>query len=190
MIQAGIGSDVVRDGTPASAGELRDFSADFAEFFFSPLLAPLHLAIPSPPFFLSLLFGVVGFVVSTIPELAMLTEMASRRNKSPPFGNILLGIPICISKLSAILELKNELASATNNEGVIHLLIDHAHQVEFLEDFIMNSSSPPGVTWSVFLKIDSGYHRAGVTCDSRGVSVATKIIDSSCLSLKGLYSHW
>ena len=146
----------------------------------------LHLAThPFPLFFLS---GVVGFVVSTIPELAMLTEMASRR-KCQPFSDILLGIPICKSKLSAIRELKNELASATNNEGVIHLLIDHAHQVEFLEDFVMNSPSP-GVTWSVFLKIDSGYHRAGVTCDSRGISVAMKIIDSSCLSLKGLYSHW
>jgi D-serine deaminase-like pyridoxal phosphate-dependent protein len=148
----------------------------------------LHLSSCNPFPFSFFLSAVVGFVVSTIPELAMLTEMASRR-KCQPFSDILLGIPICKSKLSAISELKNELASATNNEGVIHLLIDHAHQVEFLEDFIMNSPSP-SVTWSVFLKIDSGYHRAGVTCDSRGISVAWKIIDSSCLSLKGLYSHW
>jgi D-serine deaminase-like pyridoxal phosphate-dependent protein len=118
----------------------------------------------------------------------MLTEMASR-HKCPPFSDILFGTPICKSKLSAIRELKNDLASATNNEGVIHLLIDHVHQAEFLEDFIMNSSFPE-VKWSVFLKIDSGYHRAGVTCDSRGISVAKKVIDSSCLSLKGLYSHW
>lgn len=147
--------------------------------------APQILAIASSPFVHS---AVVGFVVSTIPELAMLTEMASR-HKCGPFGDILLGIPICKSKLSAIGRLKSELASATNNEGVIHLLIDNAQQVEFLEDFIINSPSAD-VKWSVFLKIDSGYHRAGVTCDSRGVSVAMKIIDSSCLILKGLYSHW
>ena len=131
----------------------------------------------------------VGFVVSTIPELVMLIDMAGRHEKCKAFGDILLGIPICKSKLKTILKLKNELASITNNGGVIHLLVDHPTQVDFLENFIENSPSL-NVNWSVFLKIDTGYHRAGVTCDNRGIAVATKIIDSPRLSLKGLYSHW
>lgn len=131
--------------------------------------------------------AVVGFVVSTIPELAMLTEMASRY-ECMSFRDILYGIPICKSKLSTIARLKDEMATATNNEGVIHLLVDNAHQVNMLEGFILNSSSAD-FKWSVLLKIDSGYHRAGVTCDTRGILVAMKIINSSCLILKGLYSH-
>lgn len=131
---------------------------------------------------------VIGFVVSTIPELAMIVDMAFH-HECKSFRDILYGIPICKSKLSAILRLKNELSSVTNNEGVIHVLVDNSHQVDFLEEFII-SSSLADIKWSVYLKIDTGYHRAGVTCDSQGISVAMKIINSSCLTLKGLYSHW
>ncbi len=119
----------------------------------------------------------------------MLIEMASRHEKCKAFGDVLLGIPICKSKLDTILKLKNELASVTNDGGVIHLLVDHPTQVDFLENFIESSPSLD-TKWSVFLKIDTGYHRAGVTCDNRGISVALKIIDSPRLTLKGLYSHW
>lgn len=118
----------------------------------------------------------------------MLTEMACQ-NQCRPFSDILLGMPICKTKLPSIQELKNKLAVATNSDGSIHLLVDNSGQVEFLEDFISNSPSA-NTKWSVFLKIDTGYHRAGVTCDCQGVSVATKIIESSYLILKGLYSHW
>jgi D-serine deaminase-like pyridoxal phosphate-dependent protein len=133
---------------------------------------------------------VIGFVVSTIPELAMIVEMARHHHECKSFRDILYGIPICKSKLAAILKLKNELSSVTNNEGVIHVLVDNSHQVDFLEEFIISSSSVDIKKWSVYLKIDTGYHRAGVTCDSQGTSVAIKIINSSCLTLKGLYSHW
>lgn len=107
-----------------------------------------------------------------------------------PFTDVLLGVPICKTKLEAILKLKRKLKSAIN-DGTIHVMIDNPGQVDFLEDFIRKSTSEDeGGQWSVFLKLDTGYHRAGVKCNGEGVSLATKIIESRYLSLKGVYSHW
>ncbi|KAL7548574.1 hypothetical protein ACHAWF_018868 [Thalassiosira exigua] len=131
---------------------------------------------------------VIGFVVSTIPELSMVIGMACQQ-RGRPFSDVLLGIPICKSKLSAIHKLKSKLASATNGDGRIHILADNPHQVDFLEDFLSSTSSLAGTKWSVFLKVDTGYHRAGTTCDVQGASLAKRIIDSPHLILKGLYSH-
>eukprot|EP00585_Thalassiosira_rotula_P008035 CAMPEP_0196136866 /NCGR_PEP_ID=MMETSP0910-20130528/5029_1 /TAXON_ID=49265 /ORGANISM="Thalassiosira rotula, Strain GSO102" /LENGTH=421 /DNA_ID=CAMNT_0041397225 /DNA_START=64 /DNA_END=1326 /DNA_ORIENTATION=- len=131
--------------------------------------------------------SVIGFVVSTLPELSMVADLACH-HQCRPFSDILYGIPICKSKLSAIYSLKMKLASATNNDGSIHILIDNPGQVNFLEEFISNSSLPER-DWSVFLKLDTGYHRAGTTCNAEGVALAKKIINSPYLNLKGLYSH-
>ncbi|KAL7537728.1 hypothetical protein ACHAXR_008817 [Thalassiosira sp. AJA248-18] len=129
---------------------------------------------------------VIGFVVSTIPELSMVVDMACQ-HQCRPFSDILFGLPICRSKLSAIQKLKIKLSSVVN-DGNIHLLVDNPDQIDFLESFILNSTSAE-MQWSVFLKLDTGYHRAGTTCDGQGVSLATRIIESPYISLKGLYSH-
>lgn len=130
--------------------------------------------------------SVIGFVVSTIPELSMIVDLACQ-HKCKPFSDVLLGVPICKSKLSAIQKLK--LLASYEGKNTIHILVDNPDQVDFVEAFIRNSSSP-GIKWSVFIKVDTGYHRAGTTCDDEGVSLATKIIKSPYLKLKGLYSHW
>lgn len=133
---------------------------------------------------------VVGFVVSTIPELSMVVELACE-HRCRPFSDILLGVPICKSKLSAIQQLRIQLASATNNGGSIHILVDNPDQVQFLECYVRNfSSTDTNAKWSVFLKLDTGYHRAGTTCNGHGLVLASKIIESKYLTLKGLYSHW
>lgn len=120
---------------------------------------------------------VIGFVGSTIPEIRMLTELATEYGS--PFNDVLYGIPICRSKLATIETLRNKMVSV---DGDIHLLVDNMVQLDFLE-----SSE---TKWSVFIKVDTGYHRAGVTCDAQGMLIATKVIESTNLSLKGLYSHW
>lgn len=134
--------------------------------------------------------SVIGFVASTIPELKMLTELACQY-KCAPFNDILYGIPICKSKLDAIKRLKNEFIGKVC-DGDVHLLVDNLDQIKFLEDFINNTQSSSAVhpKWPVFVKVDTGYHRAGVTCDIQGVSLAARIINSSFICLKGLYSHW
>ena len=126
-------------------------------------------------FYLSI---VIGFVGSTIPELRMLTELAIEYGS--PFNDVLYGIPICRSKLPTIDTLRNKMVDVN---GKIHLLVDSMGHIDILE-----SSSDR--KWSIFIKIDTGYHRAGVTCDGQGVLTATRVIESTNLSLKGLYSHW
>ncbi len=82
----------------------------------------------------------------------------------------------------------------------LHVLVDNLGQVQMLEEQIHsstqqyntqnNSENHKLTPWSVYLKVDTGYHRAGVTVDKVGVQVAMSIIESNCLALKGLYSHW
>ena len=42
----------------------------------------------------------------------------------------------------------------------------------------------------MFRKLDTGYHRAGITCEKAGMNLATQIINSTHLVvIKGLYTH-
>ncbi len=134
------------------------------------------------------LADVIGFVASTLPELSMVVKLGCEY-KRKPFIDVLFGVPICKSKLLSIQSMLHELTSATG-EGCIHVLVDNPQQVIFLEEFAQqNTSDENSQRWSVFLKLDTGYHRAGATCDEAGVKLATQIINSTHLVLKGLYTH-
>jgi len=120
----------------------------------------------------------------------MLVELAWE-HECRPFTDILYGIPICYTKLPTIYRLKEKLL-ASDGGGELHVLVDNEAQVNFMEDFIRSFgfTLAKSSKWTVFLKIDTGYHRAGVTCDKEGVLLAARIIKSSYLTLQGLYSHW
>lgn len=94
--------------------------------------------------------SVIGFVASTVPELSMLTELACE-HQCKPFSDVIFGIPVCVSKLPAIHQLKTKMALGTNGHGVIHVLVDNTRQVDFLEEYIRTHSL--GDKWSVFLKV-------------------------------------
>lgn len=135
------------------------------------------------------LADVIGFVVSTLPELSMVVKLGCQY-KRKPFTDVIFGIPICKSKLLSIQSMLHELTSATNGEGCIHVLVDNPQQVVFLEEFLeKHASDENSQRWSVFLKLDTGYHRAGSTCDEAGVKLASQVINSTHLVLKGLYTH-
>lgn len=74
----------------------------------------------------------------------------------------------------------------------IHLLIDHPQQIQIVQEFLDAQKKESFVqTWSVFVKLDTGYHRAGITCDERGIDLVDLIVSKSPrLKLAGLYSHW
>ena len=126
---------------------------------------------------------ITGFVASTVPEVKMMVQAAY--NFGGPFKDILYGVPVGESKLEALNRMRLMLQEKV---GTLHILMDHPHQVEFVEKFLATQSNPN--PWSVFLKLDTGYHRAGITCDERGVELAEKIINSLYLKLHGVYSHW
>lgn len=137
---------------------------------------------------------VSGFVASTIPEVELLVQGANKYGG--PFSDILYGVPISQTKLARLDALRDKLPKG----GKINILMDHEQQFVMVEDFAGKTSpvhkkpklaSPPETkVWSVFLKLDTGYHRAGITCDDRGVQLALKVIDSPLLELAGVYSHW
>jgi D-serine deaminase-like pyridoxal phosphate-dependent protein len=140
---------------------------------------------------------VSGFVASTIPEAELLVDGA--KQYGGPFCDILYGVPISQTKLARLDALRDKLPKG----GKINILIDHEQQVGMVEKLFGGETSPahknkkpklacPPETkvWSVFLKLDTGYHRAGITCDDRGVQLALKVLDSPVLELAGVYSHW
>lgn len=131
---------------------------------------------------------VSGFVTSTLPEVAMMVDAAEKYGGAP-FNDILYGVPIVSSKLATLVTLKKKLSCLTGG-GQIHVLVDHVDQVQQIEDFVKGDNTSTASKFTAFLKLDTGYHRAGVPCDGHGVKVATAIIESSALELVGVYSHW
>lgn len=127
--------------------------------------------------------NVSGFVASTLPEVSMLVDAAAQYGK--PFGDILYSVPISESKLRPLFELRSKLPS----DGRLSIMVDHPTQVAFVEAFV-RSSSPGTLPLAVFLKLDTGYHRAGTSCDEKGVKLALQILESPLLELVGVYSHW
>ena len=122
-------------------------------------------------------------MASTLPEVSMLVDLALQHDSKGPFCDVLYGVPISASKLIALAALRNKIPK----KGVIHILMDHPSQIEFVQDFVAEKEAS---SFSVFVKLDTGYHRAGITCDDRGVDLAMRIIRSPHLDLTGVYSHW
>ena len=133
---------------------------------------------------------VSGFVASTLPEIEMLVNAAEKYGGAP-FNDILFGVPITSSKLSSLVLLQRKLAHQQGG-GQIRIMVDHVEQVRQVEEFVNdNVDDDEGLAhFTAFLKLDTGYHRAGVPCDERGVAVAIAMIQSSALELVGVYSHW
>lgn len=135
---------------------------------------------------------VVGFVASTIPEIELLLNASKKYGRSTtsstcgsndPFRDIIYAVPISKAKLVQIDKL---LRTSDVPDLNIHVLIDHPAQVEMIERFVSEGND---TIFSAFLKLDTGYHRAGISCDERGVDLADKILSSKAIRLKGLYSH-
>ncbi|XP_020613028.1 uncharacterized protein LOC110051334 isoform X2 [Orbicella faveolata] len=66
-----------------------------------------------------------------------------------------------------------------------HVLVDNYVILDAL-----TASPPKGKKWSIFLKVNCGYNRAGVWYDDlQSVNLAKEIASRSCLTFKGLYIH-
>ena len=127
---------------------------------------------------------VTGFVASTLPEVELLIDAA--KSYGGPFCDILYGVPVTQSKLERIHSLR-ETTGIPNL--TVRILLDNEGQVDAVEQFAreQNVQRP----FSVFVKLDTGYHRAGIACDNRGVKLVNRIATGSpFLQLAGVYSHW
>ncbi|KAL8998357.1 MAG: hypothetical protein Q9169_002570 [Polycauliona sp. 2 TL-2023] len=98
---------------------------------------------------------------------------------------VLYGLPIPPSTVPRLAGFGKRLSP-----GSVSVLVDHQDQLEHLELF----QAITGYPLSVFIKVDTGYHRAGITAGSvTFTDLLTRILDgredSIHLEFAGLYSH-
>ncbi len=112
-----------------------------------------------------------GITVSTLAE--------ARYFGRAGFRNITYAVPIAPARLEEAIEV----ASALDE---LNLLIDHEATLEAMEA----SARAKGVTLSAYLKVDCGYHRAGVDPESDdAIKLALRLHDSTHVVARGLLTH-
>ncbi|GLB36122.1 putative serine dehydratase domain [Lyophyllum shimeji] len=99
--------------------------------------------------------------------------------------DILYGFPVPLNKIADLSDLWDEVSKY---DGTIRLLVDHPEQVKFLEQFESSREKPR--RWSVFVKVDGGQRRAGVSPDSPLFRELLSLLFSSpATSVYGFYVH-
>ncbi|PPQ80822.1 hypothetical protein CVT25_001947 [Psilocybe cyanescens] len=99
--------------------------------------------------------------------------------------DLLYGLPVALNKVEDLSNLRREFAKYG---GVVRLLVDHPDQILFLERFKANQETP--TRWSVFVKINGGQNRAGVSPGSPGFYTLLDVIfKSTAVQLHGFYGH-
>lgn len=124
------------------------------------------------------------FAVSTVAEIEFLLPMFHRLQHTGRRVNVLYGVPLPPSQTSRLARIARQLG-----QGSMILMIDHTSQLQSLQTFSEEAGFPAGV----FLKVDTGYHRAGLppsALNKRGL--LQKLVDlqkQGVSQLVGLYSH-
>ncbi len=109
--------------------------------------------------------------VSTLAEAEFLAAAG--------FDDITYAVPLAPEKLQRAHAL-------SRNVGRLNLLIDSEVALREIERF----SSATGATFDIFLKVDCGYHRAGIDPDRiESVQLAKAMAESPAIRLRGLLTH-
>lgn len=127
--------------------------------------------------------GPVRLVVSTVAELEHILPWLKDCIKAGREVNVLYGVPASASSLPRLAKLAQALGSASH----ISLMVDHPSILENIEE---HRNLFPG-SLPIFIKIDTGYNRAGVKPDSQTLSALCQKLKSmnDAVSVLGLYSH-
>ncbi|KAF5020570.1 hypothetical protein F66182_7402 [Fusarium sp. NRRL 66182] len=128
--------------------------------------------------------GDVKLVVSTLAEIDHLLPLLKEYRDAGRRLDILYGIPLPRSQISRLAALGSQLG-----EGSISVLIDHPSQLESVKSFSHHAKFPA----RVFIKVDTGYHRAGLPptfLNKNGLIEALAQLEAQGeAELLGLYSH-
>ncbi|KAE9408117.1 hypothetical protein BT96DRAFT_1013592 [Gymnopus androsaceus JB14] len=99
--------------------------------------------------------------------------------------DLLYGLPVAPNKVEDLSKLWDVV---TKDGGIIRLLIDHPDQIKFLEE--CERKRHTSRKWSVFVKIDGGQKRAGVSPGSLTFeNLIRTLVVSPAISLYGFYAH-
>ncbi|KAF2470288.1 uncharacterized protein BDR25DRAFT_334383 [Lindgomyces ingoldianus] len=128
------------------------------------------------------------FVVSTLIEAENLLPFLLECQANGRRCSILYGVPIPISALPRLLRL-----ALTLKPGTLNVLIENIDAfLEFNSQVVkaMNQGKDP-VDIGVFIKVDTGYHRAGIqTTSPKFKDLVKLVVDSYGEDFRGFYSHF
>ncbi|TDZ15831.1 D-serine dehydratase [Colletotrichum orbiculare MAFF 240422] len=126
----------------------------------------------------------VKLVVSTVAELQHLLPLLKEFKDNGRDVNVLYGIPLPPSQASRVADLARELGP-----GSITFMIDHPVQLEAARRFSAEAGFPAGI----YLKVDTGYHRAGLPPAGLNkndlLGKVMRLESEGKAVLVGLYSH-
>ncbi|KAJ4256859.1 hypothetical protein NW762_008955 [Fusarium torreyae] len=115
-----------------------------------------------------------SIVASTLAEIRGALPLV----KEGILDECLYGLPIYPGALPALAELRKSIR--------IQLMVDNEQQITCLEDFALKETA----AWDIFIKIDVGSHRAGVSTGSSSLrSLVDKAEKSSAANIVGFYCH-
>ncbi|KAJ5391535.1 hypothetical protein N7509_007025 [Penicillium cosmopolitanum] len=124
------------------------------------------------------------FIASTLLEIETLTRFLAGLKQAGRSPNILYGIPLVPSHITRLAELAAEIG-----EESVTVMIDHPDQVQYLKEFSAKTNFPV----CVFVKVDTGYHRAGlppISLNKNGLlEKLAEAEEAGHAKLLGLYSH-
>ncbi|KAF1844006.1 uncharacterized protein K460DRAFT_368873 [Cucurbitaria berberidis CBS 394.84] len=131
--------------------------------------------------------GPANFIVSTVIEAENLLPYLLECQANGREASVLYGVPIAQSAIQRLLNLASKLA-----RGSVNVLIDNEDAFSKFNDRLVSSAS--SVQIGVFVKIDTGYNRAGIKTASphfRGLveAVVSKTQNPGPF-LRGFYSHF
>ena len=110
--------------------------------------------------------GVAGLTVSTLYEARVFADRG--------FSDITWAFPVILNRIAD--------AAALAEQVTLRLVVDSREAVDALEK--------SGFPFHVWLKVDCGYHRAGVDPQSRGsLDLAKRLAGSSSLRFDGILTH-
>ncbi|KAL6709438.1 hypothetical protein ACN47E_001373 [Coniothyrium glycines] len=131
--------------------------------------------------------GPADFVVSTVVEGEGLCEFVREVQRAGREGSILYGVPVPLSSVPRLIALAERL-----QPGTLHVIIDNEDAfAQFHAALVLSGKD---VKIGVFIKIDTGYHRAGIAITSpRFPGLVGSVVEKSKEGktfLKGFYSHF
>ncbi|MGH9335791.1 MAG: alanine racemase, partial [Vicinamibacteria bacterium] len=112
-----------------------------------------------------------GITVSTLAEARFFAKAG--------FRDITYAVPIAVGKLEAAVEIARSI-------DALHLLLDHVATFEAMSA----CAEAKGIRLSAFLKVDCGYHRAGVDPErEESLRLARRMASSEHVDFRGILTH-
>ncbi|KAF2679118.1 hypothetical protein K458DRAFT_315082 [Lentithecium fluviatile CBS 122367] len=124
--------------------------------------------------------GPAHFVVSTLLEAEHLLPFVLQCQSQGRASSILYGVPVSQSGVPRLLNLARKLAP-----GSISIIVDN------VDAFLKYHQQAPDADVGVYIKIDTGYHRAGIeTTSPKFPELVETVVQKVGENFKGFYSHY